>query len=435
MRSRILLTSAAGLTAAQLNAGAPGNARTNAFNGSQLCNREFADAHATGLVSLNPDVGTTNSPISWAGTAYQSYNATGNQNITELSLWFSAGTSNFSNNYELGYDACYMWINQFTLNTFERGQNDIGGCLQALDETCVNDFLDLTNQYSVELTGNPTSGPDSNLTSTSLPTVCADLARMLTNNFPASCKVFFNESLPMSVTGGPPALGGALTGSQSLVNESICTINGSYSLMWSQYGAATQENYYYANYFVAPLITAFMPIADYARPITLASAKSFMTCIRNNRLNPGSEPVPPAPSPTPIDTSAGSSNSSSNSTGSATTSPTSGSSSGGGLSGGAIAGIVIGVIAGLALLAGAAFFLLRKRKGSRAAEVDGSIGRESKGLVEAPHNASISEMDAASPAAQEMSSSKGWHAAELPGQEGQPGGSSDPAELAGHSKQ
>lgn len=133
-----------------------------------------------------------------------------NDGLTELSLWYSPNGLNYSNNFELGYDVCYFWLSTLDLNTFFRGQNDTGDCLSTLDQTCVNDMLSLTDLYSRQLVSAPSPGPDSNLTTNSLPTVCQDMAQRLTQNFPDSCKVYMNQSLPFSVFGGPPALGGGM---------------------------------------------------------------------------------------------------------------------------------------------------------------------------------------------------------------------------------
>ncbi|KAF2769687.1 hypothetical protein EJ03DRAFT_382444 [Teratosphaeria nubilosa] len=334
MLSLLLLPPLLRLASAQLFSGVPGSSadQSSFFNDSHFCNQSFADANATAIHSWGPQVGATDTNISYFGTVYQPADG---QGYTELSLWFSPGDQNYTDDFRLGYDVYYLWLPQLTLDTLERGASDTGDCLQTLDQYCVNDLVSLTNTFSTELVGPPTSGPNSNLTTDSLPTGCNDLAEMLTQNFPNSCKVYFNNTIPAQVLGGLPSLGGrqffslsqmngmamlttfpALTGPESLVSRSQCKSSNGYSLLWTQYGDNTYLNYVYANYIIAPILTAFMPTANAARPITLGFTKSFLACLRTNDLQPGSEPLLPLPSPTavinPYADSANTSSSSSN---------------------------------------------------------------------------------------------------------------------------
>ena len=335
-------------------------------------------------------VGDGDAPISWAGTVFQTNSSQSNR--VELSLWFSPGGQNYTDDFSLGYDACYLWPSQLTIESYIRGQSDNGSCLQTMNEECVNDMITATNLYSTRLTGSPV-----NLTANSLPSVCSQLASDLTTNFPASCKPFFNSTIatqPVAVFGGTPALGGPLTGNQSLVKESICTLNDTsnnnneYHLMWTQYGQFSLPTYYLANYFVTPVITAFMPIANNQRPITLGQAKAFMNCGRTNVLNAGSLPVAPAPALSDIpgyNSTLTSTNSTTNSTASDSSSSmqssaAASSSNGGGISGGAIGGIVVGVVLGLAIIAAAIwFFVLRKRRGGGT---NGAVEKDGYGAIE-----------------------------------------------------
>lgn len=195
--------------------------------------------------------------------------------------------------------------------------------------------------------------------------------------------------------------------------------------MWTQYGSKSLEDYAIASYFVTPLITAFMPIADAARPITLGYTKSRMTCLRSKNLNRGSRELPPAPSPTPVDSSDDSSKPSNGSAGSTPSSSLRNTGSSRDLSGGAIAGIVVGVVLGLALVAGvAALVIIRKRRKYKSTELGGAqIYDEAEKRTSSPNaaempNSALSEMAAGAQRA-ELGAMNKEALAELPGHRGQ----------------
>ncbi|CAK1366703.1 unnamed protein product [Cercospora beticola] len=405
-------------TLAQLLSGAPGNSPSGS-NGNtlsnQLCNKTFSLANSTGFYPFSPYVTDANIPLTWAGTVFQSNTSTSLSSSprVELSLWFNTGNQNYSDSNALGYDACYLFPGGLALTAAFKGQNDTGDCIATMDETCVGEMIDLTNLYSARITGLPTG-----LNSSSLPNVCNQLARDLTQNFPESCKPFFNSTgaAPYTIFGGTPALGGPLTGEDSLVQESSCTLEddvngangGNYSLMWTQFGENTLFNYFATNYLVVPLITAFMPIANEDRPVTLGSSKAFMSCGRAKNLTEGSLPIPDAAEAAasigiPVGgntTGNGEAPAAGNATGAA--SDASGDDEG--ISGGAIAGIVIGVVLGLALIGAALwFFVIRKKRRSHSgmAELNGHEESKSKDArqysVEAPNEHAVSEMGGAYP--------------------------------------
>jgi hypothetical protein len=170
----------------------------------------------TGSVTIAPaliqggraDGNLSFNPVTWTNTIYQPSNPPDGAARTELSLWFNTNGGNYSDNYALGWDACYFWLAPFTLNTFYRGQNDRGGCVQTLDEDCVNDLKNAGSAQARMLTSNPTPGPNSNLTEDSLPGVCEMIAAGVTQNFPASCKKYFGEG--PALFGGSPAIGGGM---------------------------------------------------------------------------------------------------------------------------------------------------------------------------------------------------------------------------------
>jgi hypothetical protein len=297
-------------------------------------------------------------PVTWRATVYQPKPKGNDASRTELSLWFDTNGANYTDNYSLGWDACYFWMLPFTINTFLRGQKDPGDCSATLNQACLNDLKGAVNSATRLLVSNPTPGPDSNLTTNSLPGVCSKIASMVTQQFPSSCAVFFDG--PASLAGGAPSLGGALTGPKSIVSASQCKTKYG-SLVWNQFGGADNATYTLGNWWVTALLTTYMPIADYARPVTLPAAVTFATCLRADNVSADSYVPPDTPSPTAL-SNAGSpfgtnNNNTSSSANTADVVPMNR-----GLTGGAIAGIAIGIIIGILIGAALAFLVFRRRQ-------------------------------------------------------------------------
>ncbi|KAG9201181.1 hypothetical protein G6514_005910 [Epicoccum nigrum] len=336
--------------ASQINFGVPGSEGSASYSGSKLCNGSFNEANSTGTISLSPSLGPNDS-ISWATTAYQ------DNTTTELSLWFSPNGKNYSNDFDLGYDVCFLWLGGLSLNSIVRGQSDSGRCLSTLDQECSADLAQLTAQISTNLdqsqNRSASTGPDV------LSDRCAQIASQITQEFPASCTPYFDAS-KRTVTGGLPQLGGPLTGPESLLDRARCRLNDSYSLLWTQFGDPNDVTWYTANWWLTPLITAFIPIADANRPITIGQPKAVLTCLRANKLRAGSLVVPP------LDFTA---QSSSNGTSSGESDTASNSAlnhhSTNHLSAGAIAGIVVAVLSVSALTIG--LLACRARRNRRPA--------------------------------------------------------------------
>jgi hypothetical protein len=305
-------------------------------------------------------------PVTWRVTVYQPQPRGNDTSRTDLSLWFDTNGANYTDNFALGWDACYLWMVPWALNTFRRGQNDSGDCSTTLNQACVSDLQAATNSAAKLLVSQPTTpGPNSsNLTTNSLPGVCSQIAAMVSQQFPESCAPFFNG--PGVLTGGPPALGGALTGPKSLIAASQCTTKYG-SLIWNQFGTADQATYELGNWWVTGLLTVYLPIADYARPVTLPSPTTIATCLRASNISAGSYVPPDAPAPEDIPVS--SSNAGSNSTFMANTvrSP----------SGGGIAGIAIGIIIGILGVAIAVLLIRRHRLKQRRDSTTGTARTDS----------------------------------------------------------
>jgi hypothetical protein len=163
----------------------------------------------------------------------------------------------------------------------------------------------------------------------------------------------------------------------------------------------------------------FMPIANWIAPFSIGTASSKMGCLHVTDVSPGSEKPLAAPTPTPVGS--------------------------GGLSGGAIAGIVVGVVVGVALIAGAAFWVWRRRRAQRkqasteAATGDhppayGDAKEQQTPLAEAPADSGVKELSPDSEMRPELATRKSGPRVELAGDSEQKpelkrGNTQDPAEL------
>jgi hypothetical protein len=301
-------------------------------------------------------------------------------------LWFDTHGANYTNNFALGWDACYFWMLPFLPNTFFRGQNDPGDCSSTLDASCIADLKKATESASHELLFIlPNSGPYSNLNATSLPGVCNQIASIVNMNFPSSCAPFFNGT--GSLVAGSPYIGGgrstshnpftfwygnsdfvaffndtALTGSRSLVSNSQCQTKYG-SLMFTEFGAADVLSYTLSSWWVTALLTTFMPIADASRPAILPVSTTVVNCLRADKVAAGAYSPSAAPTATPLSGATSSSNPNSSSV------PASSSSdSKSAISAGAIVGIVIGAIACIIIGLLVVFFLRRRRQRQGSSE-------------------------------------------------------------------
>jgi hypothetical protein len=163
-----------------------------------------------------------------------------------------------------------------------------------------------------------------------------------------------------------------LTGSESLLDRARCRLNGSYSLLWTQFGDPNDVTWFTANWWLTPIITAFIPIVDANRPITIGNPKAVLTCPRATQLRKGSLAVPPlnfGAQSASNGTSGGESGAASNSISNQHSKKR--------LSAGAIAGIVVAVLFVAALVIGLlACRARRKRRPAPKAELADSSDRK-----------------------------------------------------------
>lgn len=191
-----------------------------------------------------------------------------------------------------------------------------------------------------------------------------------------------------------------MTGSESLLDRARCRLNGSYSLLWTQFGDPNDVTWFTANWWLTPIITAFIPIVDANRPITIGNPKAVLTCPRATQLRKGSLAVPPlnfGAQSASNGTSRGESGAASNSTSNQHSKKR--------LSAGAIAGIVVAVLFVAALVIGLlACRARRKRRPAPRAELADSSDR--KNNVDMSELASPSRLNGS--VVSEMDTPKWW---------------------------
>lgn len=119
----------------------------------------------------------------------------------DYSFWYNTGGENYSDSLSLGYDVCAIYFEPYGIynNTDMRAYGNYGSCLVAFDEDCVGTIKQQSEDFAMQLVGNPTPLPDSNLTAGSLPTVCNDLATMMTSALPKQCKPYINEGMHSTI--------------------------------------------------------------------------------------------------------------------------------------------------------------------------------------------------------------------------------------------
>lgn len=72
-----------------------------------------------------------------------------------------------------------------------------------LDSTCVSDIKSQANEYAYNAVIDPiTLSVRENLTKNSVNEVCEDVRQKMLANFPSSCDVFFNDTVPLNISGG-----------------------------------------------------------------------------------------------------------------------------------------------------------------------------------------------------------------------------------------
>ncbi|KXT17723.1 hypothetical protein AC579_3602 [Pseudocercospora musae] len=347
---------------------------------STLCNKTFADANGTGVISFNPNVaqgpqagqpenrsGSTLASLFAVTVANPGFSNTSNDS-SSYTLWYNTNGANYSDDYALGYDVCAIAGLSLNYNAQLRGQTDDGSCSSTLDEPCISAIQAFAAQQAAWLT-TPSPGPTSNLTNTSLPGICRTLATEISKNIPQECSYFFQDS--------PAAIGWPLTsygGSYDTALFPDCTLNDTYYNMLGIFNNASEAVYDAWTRAVTPVLAVWMPVASYSQTgseVTIAETVAELACGRIDAISEGSYQPPAAPSPTPI--AYNSTFNANNSTSNSNNGTSSSGNEDNGLSGGAIAGIVVGVIVGVALILGAAWLLRRRTKRERQNPSEGPL--------------------------------------------------------------
>nr|POE89858.1 hypothetical protein CFP56_20327 [Quercus suber] len=324
-----------------------------AFGNPALCNSTFDDFNASGIYWINPGVSQgaqsgqpdNNSGQTlrsgWAATIQNAYGSVNESSAlsSTLSAWYNTNGADYSDDIDLGYDVCAIAIAPLNYNAMLRGQHDNGSCLLTMDQNCVDALKSLTSQHADWLAAGNT-GPQLNLTNTSLPGICNDLGAMLTANFPTECSYFFDE---------PQILDGALTtwnDNYATFLSDDCLVNGTNGTFHNVLNFSTNSSltaYTSWTRAIYPILTVFMSVANLAAEATISSAVTEITCVHVDNIHEGSYVPSEAPQPTPVSYAK----------------------PGGKISWGAISGIVIGVLAGITILGIAIWWFCRKRR-SRA---------------------------------------------------------------------
>ena len=186
-----------------------------------------------------------------------------------------------------------------------------------------------------------------------------------------------------------------MTGSESLLDRARCRLNDSYSLLWTQFGDPNDVTWFTANWWLTPIITAFIPIVDANRPITIGNPKAVLTCPRATQLREGSLAVPPlnfGAQSSSNGTSGGESGAASNAASNHRSKKY--------LSAGAIAGIVVAILFVAAMVIGLLACRARRKRrlAPRAELADGSVRKADVNMSELASSARlqgsvVSEMD------------------------------------------
>lgn len=117
------------------------------YNQILLCNSSVDQANASGTVQFS-------SPLDWGNVGDPSWKITVAQwnNMTQRTTWYNTEGRNYSNDLQLGFDACAYSIAGLPLNTIELGQSDPGDCSSVLSQKCREAIIESTSNIATGLT-------------------------------------------------------------------------------------------------------------------------------------------------------------------------------------------------------------------------------------------------------------------------------------------
>ncbi|KAK4896125.1 hypothetical protein LTR27_005982 [Elasticomyces elasticus] len=306
---------------------------------NSICGGQFADANATGVYSLDPQVetGDANSTSGLAANVTWAYTVLENATSEQSAIWFSTGGANYADDYDLFYDVCAIAVLNTTASTNFNAQRDNGTCYAAFSPECIEALNALASSTADSLVSEPMyrgGGPMSNLTGTdAFDRVCDGIADALQTSLPKQCERYFTRE--------PYAVPLALTRNDTGIYNNSCTVNETF---WGVYSFANDRGSnatYYDQFAQAlyPMLTVFLPVASTVRRSNFESV-SHMTCIRADHFTQGSR-VSLVPQPRASSR----------------------------LTKGAIAGIAIGSVVGLATVCALCYWLWRLRERARNIDV------------------------------------------------------------------
>ncbi|KAK5683564.1 hypothetical protein LTS10_005097 [Elasticomyces elasticus] len=303
---------------------------------NSICGGQFADANATGVYSLDPQVetGDANSTSGLAANVTWAYTVLENATSEQSAIWFSTGGANYADDYDLFYDVCAVAVLNTTTSTNFNAQHDNGTCYATFDAKCIDALNALASSTADSLVSEPMyrgGGPMSNLTGTdAFDRVCDGIADALQTNLPKQCERYFTRE--------PYTVPLALTRNDTGIYNNSCTVNETF---WGVYSFANDRGSnatYYDQFAQAlyPMLTVFLPVASTVRRSNFESV-SHMTCIHVDHFSPGSRvSLVSQPRASPR------------------------------LTKGAIAGIAIGSVVGLTTMCALCYWLWRRHERARS---------------------------------------------------------------------
>jgi hypothetical protein len=137
----------------------------------------------------------------------------------DYSIWYDSGGLNYSDSLGLGYDVCAISLSPRGIHNRSnlRTPYNNGSCLVAFDAKCIAAFEQQSEDFAMQLVGQPSAPPYSNLTADSLPGICDAIAQRMMSAPPRQCKPYINQGILCGIR--------TLRVEHVLTQLSVCTIS------------------------------------------------------------------------------------------------------------------------------------------------------------------------------------------------------------------